>query len=74
VHVGLAQCFAHRLIERLDDPSLMAAFEKLSQHQPKEYRQWEAMREVPLEQLRIYLMRARAAPAAIGFSTPLRAE
>jgi hypothetical protein len=24
------------------------------------------MRKVPLEQLRVYLMRARAAPAAIG--------
>jgi hypothetical protein len=52
----------------------MAAFEKLSQHQPKAYRQWEAMREVPLEQLRIYLMRARAGMAAIGLSNPLRAE
>jgi hypothetical protein len=66
VHVDLAQCFAHRLIERLDDPNLMAAFEKLSQHQPEPYRQWEAMRKVPLEQLRVYLMRARASAAAIG--------
>lgn len=70
VHVSLAQCFAHRLIERLDDPNLMAAFEKLSQHQPEPYRQWEAMRKVPLEQLRVYLMRARAAPAAIGLPPP----
>lgn len=74
VHVGLAQCFTHRLIERLDDPNLMAAFEKLSQYQPKAYRQWEAMREVPLEQLRVYLMRARAAAAAIGLPNPMRAE
>lgn len=66
VHVSLAQCFAHRLIEHLDDPNLMAAFEKLSQHQPEPYRKWEAMRNVPLEQLRVYLMRARAAAAAIG--------
>jgi hypothetical protein len=66
VRVGIAQCFAHRLIEHLDDLNLMAAFEKLSQHQPEPYRQWEAMRKVPLEQLRVYLMRARAAPAAIG--------
>lgn len=66
VHVSLAQCFAQRLIERLDDPNLMAAFEKLSQHQPEPYRQWEAMRKVPLEQLRVFLMRARTAPAAIG--------
>lgn len=71
VHVSLAQCFAHRLIERLDDPSLMAAFEKLSQHQPEPYRQWEAMRKVPLEQLRVYLMRARAAPAALGLPPDL---
>jgi hypothetical protein len=66
VHVSLAQCFAQRLIERLDDPNLMAAFEKLSQHQPEPYRQWETLRKVPLEQLRVYLMRARAASAAIG--------
>jgi hypothetical protein len=66
VHVSLAQCFAHRLIERLDDPNLMAAFEKLSQHQPEPYRQWETLRKEPLEQLKIYLMRARAATAAIG--------
>ena len=66
VHVSLSQCFAHRLIERLDDPGLMAAFEKLSQHQPEPYRQWESLRQVPLEQLRVYLMRARAAAAAIG--------
>jgi len=66
VHVSLAQCFAHRLIERLEDPNLMAAFEKLSQHQPEPYRRWDAMRKVPLEQLRVYLMRARAAAAAIG--------
>ncbi|HEY7214321.1 MAG TPA: hypothetical protein VIC28_06810 [Thermoanaerobaculia bacterium] len=71
VHVSLAKCFAHRLIERLDDPNLMAAFEKLSQHQPEPYRQWEAMRKVPLEQLRVYLMRARAAPAAIGLPPDL---
>ena len=34
VHVTLAQSFTHRLIERLEDPNQMAAFEKLSQHQP----------------------------------------
>ncbi|HEY2290740.1 MAG TPA: hypothetical protein VGM86_08580 [Thermoanaerobaculia bacterium] len=66
VHASLAQCFAQRLIERLDDPNLMAAFEKLSQHQPEPYRQWETLRKVPLEQLRVYLMRARAAATAIG--------
>jgi hypothetical protein len=71
VQVSLAQCFAQQLIERLDDPNLMAAFEKLSQHQPEPYRQWEAMRKVPLEQLRVYLMRARAAAAAIGLPSGL---
>lgn len=65
-HVSLAQCFAHRLIERLEDANLMAAFEKLSQHQPEAYRQWEAMREVPLERMRVLLMRVRAGAAAIG--------
>lgn len=66
VHVSLIQCFTHRLIERLEDPNLMAAFEKLSQHQPEPYRQWSAMRHVPLEQMRVYLLRARGNAAALG--------
>lgn len=68
-HVSLAQCFAHRLIKRLEDPNLMAAFEKLSQYQPEAYRQWETMREVPLERLRVFLMRARGGAAAVGLPT-----
>ncbi len=66
VHVSLAQRFAHRLIVRLEDPNLMATFEKLAQHQPEAYRQWNAMRDVPLEQLRTLLLRARASAAALG--------
>jgi hypothetical protein len=66
VHVTLAQCFAHRLIERLEDPNLMATFEKLSQHQPEAYRQWDLLRGVPLEQMRVFLMRARGGAAAVG--------
>jgi hypothetical protein len=65
-HICLAQCFSHRLIVRLEDPNLMAAFEKLSQHQPEPYRQWNTMREIPLEQLRTLLLRARASASAIG--------
>jgi hypothetical protein len=64
---GVERKIYARRPSHLDDLNLMAAFEKLSQHQPEPYRQWEAMRKVPLEQLRVYLMRARAAPAAIGF-------
>jgi hypothetical protein len=66
VHVGLAQVFAHRLIQRLEDPSLLATFEKLAQYQPEPYRRWEAMRDTPLETLLRLLLRARASAPAIG--------
>ena len=66
VHVSLAQCFAHRLIVRLQDPNLMAVFEKLSQHQPEAYQQWNAMQLAPLEEMRTLLLRARASAAALG--------
>jgi CobQ/CobB/MinD/ParA nucleotide binding domain len=66
VHVALAQSFTHRLIERLEDANLMAAFEKLSQVQPDAYRRWISLRDVPLEELRTLLLRARASAAAIG--------
>ena len=66
IHVTLIQAFTDRLIRRLQDPNLLAAFEKLSDHQPDAYRRWKAMRTMPLEELRILLLRARASATALG--------
>lgn len=73
-HVILTQAFTDRLIRRLGDPNLLAAFEKLSEHQPKAYRQWRAMRSVTLEELRLLLLRARASATALGFPDAIDAE
>lgn len=73
-HVSLIQAFTDRLIRRLQDPSLLAAFEKLSEHQPKAYRRWSAMRTLPLEELRVLLLRARASATALGLPDTIDAE
>lgn len=59
LHAGLGQYFTFRLIERLEDEALMDAFERLTEHQPPEYQAWRSMRDVPVEQMRARLMRAR---------------
>jgi hypothetical protein len=73
-HVSLIQAFTDRLIRRLQDPNLLAAFEKLSEHQPKAYRRWSAMRTLPLEELRVLLLRARASATALGLPDVIDAE
>lgn len=73
-HVSLIQAFTDRLIRRLRDPNLLAAFEKLSEHQPKAYRRWSAMRTLPLEELRVLLLRARASATALGLPDAIDAE
>jgi hypothetical protein len=74
VHVSLTQCFAHRLIQHLEDANLMAAFDKLSQYQPAAYQQWSTMQEVPLEHLRTLLLRARASAVALGLLSTHKLE
>src|SRR5205807_2527003 len=73
-HVTLIQAFTDRLIRRLQDPNLLAAFEKLSEYQPKAYRRWSAMRTLPLEELRVLLLRARASATALGLPDVIDAE
>ena len=65
-HVALVQAFTDRLIHRLKDPNLQAAFEKLSKSQPKPYARWVSMRNLPLEKLRMLLLMARANASAMG--------
>lgn len=65
-HVTLVQAFTDRLIRSLKDPSLQAAFEELSKQQPESYRQWRAMRNLPLEKLRMLVLMARASAPALG--------
>jgi len=69
LHEGLAQYFTFRMLERLDDTGMWAAFERLTDVQPPEYQQWRGMREVPLERARTLLLEARA-----GFASSLREE
>ena len=59
LHTRLAQYFCFRLIERLEDSSLMTTFERLSDHQPAEYKTWRKMRDVPIEAGRKMLICAR---------------
>jgi hypothetical protein len=65
-HVALVQAFSDRLILSLRDANLQAAFEKLSKHQPEPYRRWGALRNVPLERLRVLLLAARANTSTLG--------
>jgi hypothetical protein len=60
LHEVLAQFFAHRLLSRLGDVALLGAFERLSEHQPREYQAWRKMLEVPTESVRKILLSARA--------------
>ena len=60
LHETFAQFFTHRLLTRLDDEALLGAFERLSEHQPPEYQTWRKMVNVPAEQVRKLLLRARA--------------
>jgi hypothetical protein len=64
-HVTLVQAFTDRLIRLLKDPNLQDAFEKLSKHQPEPYTLWAPLRKLPLEKLRMLLLRARASAAAL---------
>jgi hypothetical protein len=65
-HVALAQAFTDRLILLLQDPNLQAAFETLSKHQPEYYSRWRSLRKLPLEKLRVLLLKARASDSALG--------
>lgn len=60
LHETFAQFFTHRLLTRLSDSALLAAFEQLSDHQPPEYNIWRKMVGVPAESVRKLLLRARA--------------
>jgi hypothetical protein len=66
VHVAIVQGFAHRLLRELNDPNLRATFETLSTHQPEPYTRWRRVQRMPLEKLRLLLLRARSSGPAIG--------
>lgn len=59
VHETLAQFFSHRLLTKLGDRGLLRVFEDLSDHQPPEYQAWRKMINMPIEQVRAMLLRAR---------------
>jgi hypothetical protein len=55
-----ARYFSLRLLERLNDDSMTSAFERINSCQPPEYRGWERLRSVPVEEVRRLLIQARA--------------
>ncbi len=55
-----ARYFSLRLIERLEDATLMAAFDRLNACAPAEYQVWQRLRHAPVEQVRKILLQARA--------------
>jgi len=67
VHITLVQAFTHKLISRLKDPNLEAAFQKLATHQPEPYARWTTLRNLPLERLRGLLLGARGNAHTLGF-------
>lgn len=56
----LARAFSFKLPERLNDPAMTTAFERIGEQQPLEYQVWRRLRSQPVEELRKILMRARA--------------
>jgi hypothetical protein len=74
VHVALVQAFTDRLILLLKDPNLQAAFEMLSKYQPEYYTRWRSLRKLPLEKLRVLLLKVRASESALGLPDSADAE
>ena len=56
----LARYFSFRLLERLEDAAMTAAFERMNEQQPPEYQAWRRLRSHSIEAVRKILMRARA--------------
>jgi MinD-like ATPase involved in chromosome partitioning or flagellar assembly len=58
-HEALAQYFTYQQIVRLDDPSLLHAFETMSATQAPAYRAWRRLRVLPMEEVRSWFMSIR---------------
>ena len=59
LHAVIAQYFAAKLIDLLQDVDLKTALGRLSDHQPEDYRRWRVMDRERLERMRAVLMQAR---------------
>ncbi len=59
LHETLAQYFTYKVISSLQDQALLQAFERLSDHQHPSYRTWRRLKDVPIEQMRQWLMNVR---------------
>lgn len=62
----VAQYFVWRFLKRLDDDDLMHAFTTLSAVQPPAYQHWEALRHVPIEDVRAWLLAMRRGTETAG--------
>ena len=58
-HETLAQYFTYQHLLRLRDPDLMNAFTTMSAKQEPQYRTWQRLRKLPLEEARNWLLGIR---------------
>lgn len=58
-HEAIAQCYTFKLLERLDDRRLLAAFSTLEQNSDPVYRAWRQTENYSLEAMREVLVRYR---------------
>jgi hypothetical protein len=58
-HETLTQYFTYQHILRLRDPALLHAFETMSDKSMPQYRAWERIRNLPIEDARSWLMSVR---------------
>ena len=68
-HAAIAQYFSYRFLLHLGDRALLECFEKLTDSQPRAYQEWREMKDLPLEEMRSWLMSVRREAAG----TPGRA-
>ena len=66
-HETLTQYFTYRHIVRLRDPALLHAFEAMSNKQTPEYRAWQRLKSLPMEDARSWFMSVRR---GVGASAP----
>ena len=64
-HETLTQYFTYQQILRLRDPALINAFETMSAKSMPQYRAWERIRSLPIEDARNWLMSVRRGVAPL---------
>jgi hypothetical protein len=69
-HAAIAQYFAYRFLLHLGDRALLDGFETLTDNQPPAYQEWRRMKDIPIEEVRGWLLRVRRGVAGASFRAP----